>query len=214
MVAMKTCPSCSEDVPVGASRCKACFHDFDATQRSRTAGPLLLLAVAAGMAVIGAGTFYYLSSMPTDTRILVDQDSRTIQWIRQFSDGKLQTDRVAFDDVVKLEYVITSAGDFQILAVTDSGDRKIVQEDANRPLATVAEKYASLMSSERAVGSDLIGKMIGADVIDPTTGGYIARIGLAYTAESVAKLQEAGIERAKVAKPLEMVDHTSGFGAK
>ena len=46
-MATKTCPSCGEDVPVAASRCKHCFHDFTEVQKKRNplVGMLAFLAV-------------------------------------------------------------------------------------------------------------------------------------------------------------------------
>ena len=52
---MKTCPSCDEDVPVAASRCKHCFHDFNEVSVKNNA-LLPIMAGLAAMAVIGAGT--------------------------------------------------------------------------------------------------------------------------------------------------------------
>jgi hypothetical protein len=141
----KTCPSCGTEVPTAASRCKVCFYDFDAEAQTKSNPLVGLLALLAGMALMVAGTFYYISSQPTEQRILVDESSRTIQWVSQFQDGSLKTDRLAFDDVSKLEYVITNTGDFEIIAITHTGDRKQVQFDPDKPLRGQAEKYAELM---------------------------------------------------------------------
>ena len=49
-MATKTCPSCGEDVPVVADRCKHCFHDFNEAppKKSGLFGLMLLLAAMVG----------------------------------------------------------------------------------------------------------------------------------------------------------------------
>jgi hypothetical protein len=157
-MATKTCPSCGADVPVAARRCKECFHDFDEVAAPRSGGPMALLAAVAAMAVLGAATFWYVSSIPTDLRILVDEGSRSVQWVTQYQDGTLQTDRLAFDDIGKLEYVVTRGGDFEIRAVTLEGERKVIETDPNKPLQLRAEKYAEMMNKPL----DLVDQSLGA----------------------------------------------------
>ena len=42
---MKTCPSCSAEVPFEASRCKHCFHDFSEAQVKKSNPMVALLAL-------------------------------------------------------------------------------------------------------------------------------------------------------------------------
>jgi hypothetical protein len=76
-MATKTCPACGIEVPNAARRCKECFHDFLET-KPPTSGPLPLLIALAGMALVGSATFYYLTSQPTDQKILVNEATRTV----------------------------------------------------------------------------------------------------------------------------------------
>jgi hypothetical protein len=141
---MKTCPSCGAEVPAAANRCKECFHDFTEVP-PRSSSPVALLVALAAMAIVGSLTFWYLTGMPTDQRILVDEGSRTVQWVKQFQDGTLDSERISFDDIGKLEYVVTSSGDFEIVAITLSGERKLIQQDKDKPLELQAERYARVM---------------------------------------------------------------------
>lgn len=146
----KTCPSCGTEVPVVASRCKTCFHDFNEAPPRRSGGPMALLAAFAAMAVVGGAALYWVSVQPTDQRILVDGPSRSVQWVKQFSDGRLETDRVSFDDIAKLEYVITTTGEHEIVAITLEGDRKVIEHDADQALQLRAKTYAELMDKPLA----------------------------------------------------------------
>lgn len=140
----KDCPSCGADVPSSATRCKECFHDFSEQPRGMSwTGPLMLLGSVAAMAVVGTITLGVIVSQPVEERILVDEDTRSVVWTRKFRTG-LETDRLMFEDVIKLEYVIKSNGTFEVRAVTVDGDRKIIHED-RRPLKSEATRYAQLM---------------------------------------------------------------------
>lgn len=140
----KTCPSCGTEVPTAATRCKTCFHDFT-EEPVRNGSPVALLVALALAVVIAAGAFWYVSQIPTDKRILVDQETQTIQWITQYSGDRLKTDRVKFAEIAKIEHVVTSSGAYQIVAVTQGGERKVVEEDRSKSLALQAQKYADLM---------------------------------------------------------------------
>lgn len=141
----KNCPSCGADVPAVANRCRHCFHDFTVKPTPRGRGAASIVAVLAGMAVLSALTFWWMSQQPTDTRILVDGGSRTIQWVQQFEDGDLKTDRVAFDDVARVEYRVSGMGDSEIAVVLANGDRKVIETRRNQNLQLKAEEYAKLI---------------------------------------------------------------------
>lgn len=140
----KVCPSCGTEVPQVANRCKVCFHDFTPPP-PRGGGPVAVLGALALAVVIAIGTISYLTNVPTDRRILVDQETQTIQWITQYSGNRLQTDRVRFGDIARLEHVASSGGDYQIVAVTLDGERKVIESDRSNSLALKAQKYARIM---------------------------------------------------------------------
>ncbi len=142
----KDCPSCGAVVPAAATRCKECFHDFtedDLTQRSSSSGMLLILGTIAAMVLVGAATLWFITSNPLEERILVDEETQSVVWTRQYRTGP-QTDRLRFSEIMKLEYVLKANGDFEVAALTSTGDRKIIQS-GSRPLRTEANQYAKMM---------------------------------------------------------------------
>jgi hypothetical protein len=143
-IRMKECPSCSEDIPAVASVCKHCFQDFtDTTVSKRSGGPLFVLGAVAAMAVIGAMVLGYLTTIPVEERILVDQDTQSVVWTRQFRTG-VTTERLAWSEITKLEYVVLPTGDFEVVAVTPANERHVIHA-GKRPLKSEAEKYSQLM---------------------------------------------------------------------
>lgn len=139
---MKTCPSCDEDVPVSASRCKHCFHDFNEVS-TKTSGLLPILAGLAGMAVIGAGTLFWIISMPIEQKILMDQETESVIWTTKYRGDKVTTERLNWSEIGKFEYVITATGKHRIEAVTITGERHLIKEDTS-PLKTTGDRYSAL----------------------------------------------------------------------
>lgn len=144
---MKTCPSCGTEVPESAARCKDCFHDF--SENSGKAkwwiGPLLLLGTLATMAAMGAGVFAYLAGQPVSPpRIVVNEETSSVEFVTQYRTGP-KTDRVRFDEIAKLEYVLTATGKHQVVAVTLDAERVVIQETSGESLSSQAEHYARLM---------------------------------------------------------------------
>jgi hypothetical protein len=101
------------------------------------------------MSVVGALVLFYIVSMPTSRHILVDESTRSIIWTNSYVTGH-STDRLEWDQVRKLEYVISQGGNFRVVAVTLDGDRKVVKEDKS-PIKTEADQYAKLMEKDLEV---------------------------------------------------------------
>jgi ribosomal protein L40E len=141
----KECPSCYADVPVVASRCKHCFHDFNEAPPKKSNNLIGLLVLLLSLVVIGAGTFYYVSNGMKSERILVDAETQSIVVTRTSGSGTT-TERVEFSDIEKVEYVM--GGDtetFEIVAVTSRGDRYIIQASGDKPLKGHAEHIAAVI---------------------------------------------------------------------
>ena len=139
---MKDCPSCGLSVPKTASRCKDCFHDFEEAPTRANGGPIFLLIATATMALLGSGTLLYVTSYPIEERILVDQETQSVIWTRQYRTG-IDTNRVRWTEIAKLEYVV-SPNSNEIVAVGNDGGRHVIQESTNA-LRSEASRYAELM---------------------------------------------------------------------
>ncbi|MBT3217837.1 MAG: hypothetical protein HN348_01990 [Proteobacteria bacterium] len=139
----KECPSCHAEVPVEADRCKDCFHDFTEIPPKRSGGPLFLLGSFALMAVVGAAVLFYIVSIPVETKILVDEGTQSVVWTTKYR-TRVSTDRLSWDQVGKLEYIISQTGGYSVVAVTLDGDRRVIRADT-RPLKSDADQYSKLM---------------------------------------------------------------------
>ncbi len=141
---MTSCPSCGALVPEAATRCKDCFADLTATKKKSNTTLVALLGMFALMAIIGAGVLYYGATLPLEERILVDEDTRSIIWTTKYRSG-IETKRLSWDQVQRLESGTGSAGGFEVVAIDLSGNRHTVMR-GEVPLAGEASSYASLMN--------------------------------------------------------------------
>jgi hypothetical protein len=143
-MAQKDCSSCGATVPVEAFRCKHCFHDFTEKPK-KNAGPTVLLGFIAAMAVMGAGTFYWVYNNQASERIVVDAETQSIVITRTSASG-VDSNRVAFDTVEKIEHVMGGEDAmFEVVAVTLEGGRYIIQSSGDKPLKGPAEHIASVV---------------------------------------------------------------------
>ncbi len=144
-MATKTCPSCAEEVPVVAARCKSCFFDFNEEPEANKGGMMGLLLLFAAMALVGMGVFWYLHTQVAAERVVVEEETQTIIITRK-SAAKTEATRVAFGDVTRVEYVL--GGDtalYEIVAVTGDDERYVIQASDDSPLDVRAEHISRTM---------------------------------------------------------------------
>lgn len=144
-MATKTCPSCGADVPVAATRCKHCFHDFTEEPAKKNHGLTWLLALFAVMLVFGAATLGYVYYNNAAENIVVDAETHSIVITRTSSQG-ITTQRIPFDSIAKIEHVMGGKRDmFEVVAVTTDGERYIIQRSDEKPLTGHAEHVAAVV---------------------------------------------------------------------
>lgn len=168
MAAMKECPSCGTEVPEIAPRCKVCFHDFTEEPPPRGNGPLMLLAVFALMAVIGAVILGYVVTLPTGMTAHVDHDSQSVVFVTKYRSGE-ETSTVPWARIGMIEHVTTSQAKFEVNAVLIDGSRRLLTQ-GDRPLGGEAERFGTVMDKP-------------VEYVDETKGGFLPADGPEQGAE-------------------------------
>ena len=146
---MKTCPSCSEEVPESAVNCRFCMHDFSTDTAPKGGGVLKYLAGLALLAMLAAGTMYYVKTVNlVRPNVLVNEDSAQIVLTKTFQDH-IETTTVDFEDVEKLQLVM-GAGRFtwEVAVVDRSGARHIINE-SDSPLGSYVETVSNIIGKKR-----------------------------------------------------------------
>ncbi|MCP4804853.1 MAG: hypothetical protein GY884_05840 [Proteobacteria bacterium] len=146
-MATKNCPSCHEDVPAAAPRCKHCFHDFTDEEAAAPKGRGLvgLLGLIAAMCVMGALTFWFVSGRAGQEMIVIDEETSSIVFTTKYSDHT-ETDRVRFDEVSSVEVVMGDGeATWEVAVVTLNGERRVVNLSDDKNLKGYAEHIAAVM---------------------------------------------------------------------
>ena len=145
-MATKTCPNCGAEVPLAATRCKHCFYEFEKSPKNRSSGLLLILGLVVAMVLSGAGVMYYLLNVQSVKRnVVIDQETHSIVWTRTYAD-KVETERLPFDDVVKVEHIFGGKdATFEVVVITTNGERKVLNQSDDAPLTSYAEHVAHVM---------------------------------------------------------------------
>ena len=147
---MKECPGdpgqvCGMMVPIDAQFCKHCMHDFSAKPK-RSAGALGLLFGLAAMALIGFGTMKYVEGRNVTERIVIDEETRSVVFTTKGGSGGVNTDRVSFDQVAKVELVVGgSAATWEVALVTLDDNHRTISVSNDKPLTGYAEHVAGVM---------------------------------------------------------------------
>ena len=118
-MATKTCPSCHEDVPNGAYRCKTCFHDFDAVAENKAGLLMTLLTLVSAMAVMASITFYFSSQKPSEIVTRMSEENQAVISMKMTAKG-LEMETAYFDEISKVEHV-NDGSDYKVLVHTHSG---------------------------------------------------------------------------------------------
>lgn len=139
-MATRNCPSCGAEAPLSAHRCKQCFNDF--STRRMSWGPVLILGVLAVMSFVAAIAFLIAAMGPVDQRVLVSAETKSIVIATKYDAG-IETRRIPFTDVVKLQHVPVNDG-FNVVAITTDGEHTVIQT-GHEPLYDKADQYATMM---------------------------------------------------------------------
>lgn len=114
----KTCPSCQEDVPVGAFRCKSCFHDFDEVAEKKASAFMTLLTLVSAMAVLASGVFYLSSQKPSEIVTRLSEENQAVIRMEMTASG-LQIEHADFSDITRVEHS-NDGSEYRVVVHTSS----------------------------------------------------------------------------------------------
>jgi len=145
----KTCPGCSAEVPTAADRCKHCFHDFNHVVEKKTSPLVTLLFLAAAMAVVGGGTYWWVSTQASECKVDISEERNLITWVCQYPTGPKADRVVSFGEVSKVIYSMGGQGeDSFIVDVCLKNDKCHRVENSRKPLEGTAMHIAKVVGVE------------------------------------------------------------------
>jgi hypothetical protein len=139
-MATKTCPSCHEDVPGGAYRCKTCFHDFDAVAEKKAGALTTLLTLLSAMAVLATVTFYYSSQKPSEIVTRLSEENQAVISMKMTAKG-LEVKTAFFKEISKVEH-FNDGSNYKVIVHTQNGEKPITYKKASHSLSDDAQEIA------------------------------------------------------------------------
>lgn len=107
----------------------------------------MLAVILALMGVIGAGVLYYASNMAQE-HIVVDAETKSIVFTKKFAD-RVETDRLPFDQVGQVVYVIGGSPDtYMVDVVLLDGSRRTIMSSDDSPQSGYADHVAAIMGKQ------------------------------------------------------------------
>ena len=145
----KNCPSCAEEVPVDAARCKHCFHNFNEEVVEKKSPLMGLLVLLLAMFVVGMGAFGYIYYFNEAEKIVIDEETQSVV-ITRVSASKTTTDRIKFADIVKVEHIMGGeSATFETLVILTSGERVVLNQSSEGTLK--AEVRGEVVTEDRVL---------------------------------------------------------------
>jgi hypothetical protein len=141
----KICPTCGEEAPIVATRCKYCFHEFS-DKRKRSSGLIALVVSLAIMAVVGAGVMYFVAfHQSVKQNVVVDEETQSIVWTTVRAGGT-DSDRVAFDRIDHVDFTVGgSSAMWEVAVILDGGERRLLNASNEENLAGYAVQVARII---------------------------------------------------------------------
>jgi len=144
---MRDCPSCGNEIPVAATRCKYCFADLSVRDEPRNNAPfvgLLLLALV----VVAAGWWAY-SSMYGGTQlgnVTLDPSENRVVLVYTAIGKDPTTRQVSFDEITGVEMQANESPlggiIFEVYLLVQGGERLLI----NRSTGETLEAYAGTVA--------------------------------------------------------------------
>lgn len=104
-----------------------------------------MLAFVLALLLIGGGTFFYINQRSASEKIVVDQETASIVFIKKYAD-RTETNRVNFAEIQKVEHVFGGEqATFEVVAVASDGNRYVIKQSDEGTLVGYAEHVAAVM---------------------------------------------------------------------
>ena len=104
-------------------------------------GLFIILAI---MAVSGAAVMFYITNFHSvKENVVIDEETKSVVFTRTYAD-KLESDRLSFNDVEKIESVV-GGSKWEVALLLKNGDRKVINRSVDQNLHPYAVHIAAVM---------------------------------------------------------------------
>jgi hypothetical protein len=175
---MQDCPSCGNEIPVSATRCKYCFHDLAAEKEQKKVGGAVVGVLLLALVFVAAG-FWTFQSVFDQTQlgnVTIDPKERRVVLVYTSLGDDPTTRQVSFDDVASVQMTagqyLLGGNHFEVYLVLNDGDKVLINKSTEGPLDDYANTVAKHTNKSLTIINNIrMGQdMRGFDGSAPTAG--------------------------------------------
>ena len=175
---MQDCPSCGNEIPVSATRCKYCFHDLSEDDAPKKSGGMLVGVLLLLLVFVAAGFWTFQSVFDQEQLGNVTFDPKEQRVVLVYTGfGKEPTTRqVDFSQVASVEMqagqYLLGGNHYEVYLVLNDGEKVLI----NRSTEATLEDYANTVAKHTNKSLTMINNirmgedMRGFDGSLPTAG--------------------------------------------
>jgi len=145
---MQDCPSCGNEIPVSATRCKYCFHDLSEDREQKKAGGAIVGLVLLALVFVAAGfwTFQSVFEQSQLGNVTIDPIERRVVLVYTALGEDPTTRQVSFDNVASVQLeagqYLLGGNHFEVYLVLNDGERLLINKSTEEPLENYANTVA------------------------------------------------------------------------
>lgn len=165
---MQDCPSCGNEIPVSATRCKYCFHDLTEDKESRKVGGVLVGVLLLALIFVAAGFWTYNSVFDQSQlgNVTIDPKERRVVLVYTSLGKEPTTRQIPFDKVSSVEMLasqnLLAGNQYEVFLVLGDGEKVKINsggeslEDYANTVAKHTSKSLTIINNIR-IGQDMKG---------------------------------------------------------
>jgi len=145
---MQDCPSCGNEIPVGATRCKHCFHDLSVEKEQKKAGGAIVGVLLLALIFVAAG-FWTFQSVFDQTQlgnVTIDPKERRVVLVYTSLGEDPSTRQIGFEQVASVEMqagqYLMGGNHYEVFLVLNDGEKVLINKSTEGRLEDYANTVA------------------------------------------------------------------------
>lgn len=175
---MQDCPSCGNEIPVSATRCKYCFHDLSVEKEQKKASGLIVGVILLALVFVAAGfwTFQSVFDQSQLGNVTIDPKERRVVLVYTSLGEDPTTRQISFEQIASVEMqagqFLLGGNHYEVFLVLNDDEKVLINKSTDGRLEDYANTVAKHTNKSLTIINNInAGQDIkGFDGSPPTAG--------------------------------------------